>query len=124
LLFVLWAATGPIFRFSTGWLEADSTVTWIATFLMVLLIENAQNRDARAIHLKLNEVILAMDKAGNHLIGVEQLSDRELDNIQGTHPISQNRMIATLDTKHESARQSKSQTERFGTELPCAEALR
>ena len=85
LLVVLWAITGPIFHFSSAWAETVSTITGIATLLMVLLIQNAQNRDARAIHLKLNEIILAMDKAGNQMIDIEQLSDSELDKMQGDH---------------------------------------
>jgi len=85
LIVILWAVTGPIFHFSAAWAETVTTVTGIATFLMVLLIQNAQNRDARAIHLKLNEIILAMDKAGNQMIDIEQLSDLELDTMQGTH---------------------------------------
>lgn len=85
LMVVLWLVTGPIFHFSPAWSETVGTGTGIATFLMVLLIQNAQNRDARALHLKLNEIILAMDKAGNHMIDIEQLSDQELDAMQGAH---------------------------------------
>ncbi len=59
-----------------------STGTSLLTFLMVLLIQNTQNRDSRAINLKLNELIRAVDKAGNHMIDIERLSDLELDEMQ------------------------------------------
>jgi low affinity Fe/Cu permease len=61
------------------------TGTSIATFLMVFLIQNTQNRDARAIHLKLNELIRAMDSARNQMIDIEKLSDLELDAMQATY---------------------------------------
>jgi low affinity Fe/Cu permease len=64
---------------------AISTGTSIATFLMVFLIQNTQNRDARAIHLKLNELIRAMDTARNQMIDIERLSDLELDAMQTTY---------------------------------------
>jgi low affinity Fe/Cu permease len=82
---VVWAATGPAFHFSDHWAMAISTGTSIATFLMVFLIQNTQNRDARAIHLKLNELIRAMDTARNQMIDIERLSDLELDAMQTTY---------------------------------------
>ncbi len=85
LAVVAWAATGPIFHFSANWAMAISTGTAIATFLMVLLIQNTQNRDSRAINLKLNELILAMDKARNQMIDIERLTDLELDEMQATY---------------------------------------
>src|ERR1035437_5522093 len=63
LVVAVWAATGPLFHFSGHWAMVIGTGTSIATFLMVFLIQNTQNRDARAIHLKLNELIRAMDSA-------------------------------------------------------------
>jgi low affinity Fe/Cu permease len=80
-----WAATGPIFHFSATWAQVIGTGTSIATFLMVFLIQNTQNRDARAINLKLNELIRAMDTARNQLIDIERLSDLELDAMQTTY---------------------------------------
>ena len=77
-----WAAVGPVFHFSQTWAQVITTGTGLATFLMVFLIQNAQNRDARAINLKLNELILAMDKARNQLIDIERLTDMELDELQ------------------------------------------
>jgi low affinity Fe/Cu permease len=85
LVVVLWAATGPIFHFSDNWAMVISTATSIATFLMVFLIQNTQNRDARATHLKLNELIRAMDSARNQMIDIERLSDLELDAMQATY---------------------------------------
>jgi low affinity Fe/Cu permease len=85
LVVVAWAATGPICHFSQTWAQFINTGTGIATFLMVFLIQNTQNRDARAINLKLNELIRAMDKARNQMIDIEKLSDLELDEMQVTY---------------------------------------
>jgi len=82
LVIVLWAGVGPIFHFSDTWQLVINTGTTIVTFLMVFLIQNTQNRDARAINLKLNELIRAIDKAGDQMIDIEKLSDLELDEIQ------------------------------------------
>ena len=79
---VLWAAVGPIFHFSDTWQLVINTGTTIVTFLMMFLIQNTQNRDARAINLKLNELIRAIDKARDQMIDIEKLSDLELDEIQ------------------------------------------
>ena len=76
-----WAVTGPLFHYSDTWQLVINTGTTIVTFLMVFLIQNTQNRDARAIHLKLNELIHAVDKAKNRMIDVENLSDVELDGL-------------------------------------------
>lgn len=77
--FVLaWALTGPIFKFSQGWQMVINTGTTIATFLMVFLIQRAQNKESRAIQLKLNEVVAAMHGASNRLVGAEVLSEDEL----------------------------------------------
>jgi low affinity Fe/Cu permease len=85
LVVVLWAAAGPVFHFSDYWAMVIGTGTSIATFLMVFLIQNTQNRDARAIHLKLNELIRATDTAHNQMIDIERLSDLELDAMQATY---------------------------------------
>jgi len=76
---VAWAVTGPIFHFSDFWQLIVNTLTDIVTFLMVFLIQNTQNRDARAINLKLDELIRAVDTARNHMVNIEKLSDVELD---------------------------------------------
>jgi low affinity Fe/Cu permease len=85
LVVAVWAATGPFAHFSAKWATVISTGTAIATFLMVFLIQNTQNRDSRAINLKLNELIRAMDKARNQMIDIERLSDLELDEMQATY---------------------------------------
>jgi low affinity Fe/Cu permease len=75
---IVWAATGPIFRFSDTWQLVINTGTDIITFLMVFLIQRSQNKDALAIHLKLNEIVAALDGASNRLIDVEDLSEEEI----------------------------------------------
>ena len=79
LVIIAWAVTGPIFNYSDTWQLIINTGTTIVTFLMVFLIQNTQNRDARAINLKLNELIRAVDKARDQMIDIENLSDLELD---------------------------------------------
>jgi len=78
LVIVVWAATGPIFHFSDTWQLVINTGTTIVTFLMVFLIQRAQNKDALAIQLKLNEIVAAIPGASNRLIAVEELSEPEL----------------------------------------------
>ena len=85
LVVVAWLATGPLFHFASAWVQSIDTIATIATFLMVFLIQNTQNRDARAINLKLNELILAIGKARNHMIDIERATDVELDAIQATY---------------------------------------
>jgi low affinity Fe/Cu permease len=80
----VWAASGPFFHFSDKWIQVMSTGTSLLTFLLVFLIQNTQNRDTRAINLKLNELIRAMDKARNQMIDIERLTDLELDEMQAT----------------------------------------
>ena len=79
LLIIGWAATGPFFRYSDTWQLVVNTATTIVTFLMVFLIQNTQNRDAKAIHLKLDEIIRAHRRANNQMIDIEKLSDEELE---------------------------------------------
>jgi low affinity Fe/Cu permease len=76
---VVWALTGPLFHFSDTWQLVINTGTTIVTFLMVFLIQNTQNRDAVAIHLKLDELIRALKGARNKLVDLEELSDEELE---------------------------------------------
>jgi low affinity Fe/Cu permease len=82
---LVWGLSGPFFHYSDTWQLVINTGTTIVTFLMVFLIQNTQNRDARAIHLKLNELIHAVDKAKNKMIDVEKLSDLELDELAKTY---------------------------------------
>src|SRR6516225_4279840 len=78
-IIVVWAISGPVFRYSDTWQLIINTGTTIVTFLMVFLIQNTQNRDARAINLKLNELIESIKPARNEMIDIEHLSDAELD---------------------------------------------
>jgi len=75
---VLWALLGPIFRYSDTWQLVINTGTTIVTFLMVFLIQRAQNKDSLALHLKLNEIVAAMSGASNRLVDVESMSEDEL----------------------------------------------
>ena len=77
-----WAVTGPLFGYSDAWQLVINTGTTIVTFVMVFLIQNTQNRDARAIHLKLDELIRSINAARNKLIDLENCTDQELDEVQ------------------------------------------
>ncbi len=78
---VLWGVLGPIYHYSDTWQLVINTGTTIVTFLMVFLIQNTQNRDARAIHLKLDEIIRSIQHAHNEMIDIEKLSDDELEEL-------------------------------------------
>src|SRR5580658_6659044 len=82
LVVVVWGATGPLFHFSDTWQLVINTGTTIVTFLMVFLIQNTQNRDAHAIHLKLDELIRANKHARNELLGLESMGDDDLRTLQ------------------------------------------
>jgi low affinity Fe/Cu permease len=97
---LVWALTGPIFHYSDTWQLIINTGTTIVTFLMVFLIQNTQNRDAKAIHLKLNELIHAVDKARNRMIDVESLSDVELDELGRTYE----KLRTKAEERHQASR--------------------
>ena len=80
---LVWAVTGPFFHFSDTWQLVINTGTTIVTFLMVFLIQNTQNRDAHAVHLKLDELIRANRHARNSLLALEDMTDEELARLQG-----------------------------------------
>ncbi|HET9790092.1 MAG TPA: low affinity iron permease family protein [Candidatus Angelobacter sp.] len=82
LVIVVWALSGRIFHYSDTWQLIINTGTTIVTFLVVFLIQNTQNRDAKAIHLKLDELIRSHHPASDELIDVEKLSDEELDELE------------------------------------------
>ena len=79
---IAWALTGPLFHFSDTWQLVINTGTSVITFLMVFLIQNTQNRDARAMQLKLDELLRAVAKARTGMVDLEDLSDAELDALQ------------------------------------------
>jgi len=81
LLVVVWAVAGPYFHYSDTWQLVINTGSSIVTFLVVFLIQNTQNRDAKALHLKLDELIRSHHPASNDLIDIQKLSDEELDQL-------------------------------------------
>jgi low affinity Fe/Cu permease len=82
LVIVVWLVTGPTFHFSDTWQLIINTATTVVTFLMVFLIQNTQNRDAKAMHLKLDELIRALKGARNQLVDLENLSDDDLKKLE------------------------------------------
>jgi low affinity Fe/Cu permease len=78
---IIWGVTGPIFNFSETWQLVINTGTTIVTFLMVFLIQKSQNKDSKAIHLKLNELIAASDSASNRMVDLEDINEDELDQL-------------------------------------------
>jgi len=82
LAILVWLVTGPMFHFSNTWQLIINTATTIITFLMVFLIQNTQNRDAKAMHLKLDELIRAIKNARDELVDLEDLSDEELKKLE------------------------------------------
>ena len=78
----LWAVTGPLFRYSDTWQLVINTGTTIVTFLMVFLIQRAQNKESRAIQLKLNELLAALQGASNRLLNAEDLTEEDLENLR------------------------------------------
>jgi len=82
LVILVWLITGPTFHFSNTWQLIINTATTVITFLMVFLIQNTQNRDAKAMHLKLDELIRAIKGARNQLVDLENLSDDDLKRLE------------------------------------------
>ncbi|MES1180934.1 MAG: low affinity iron permease family protein [Verrucomicrobiota bacterium] len=82
VIIVIWALTGPLFRFGNTWLLVIDTVANIITFLMIFLIRNAQNRESEAVQLKLDELIRATKEAHNSLLDIEELSEEDLNRIK------------------------------------------
>ena len=92
---VVWLGTGPLCHFSDTWQLVINTGTTIVTFVMVFLIQNTQNRDARALHLKLDELIRANRRARDELMELELLSEQELDRIQADFHRARAARVAT-----------------------------
>lgn len=82
---LLWAISGPLYHYSDTWQLVINTGTTIVTFLMVFLIQHTQNRDAKAINLKLNEIVFALGRAKNELIEAEKLSDEDLAELEAKY---------------------------------------
>lgn len=81
IVIVVWAVTGPIFKYSDTWQLVINTGTTIVTFLMVFLIQKSQNKDSKAVHLKLNELIASHEGASNRMVNIEDLSEHEIEAI-------------------------------------------
>ncbi len=102
---VIWAATGHIFHYSDTWQLIINTGTTIVTFLMVFLIQNTQNRDAKAVHLKLDELIRALKGARNKLVDLEKMSDDELKSLEEQFTrLRQHAETAADKTEHAAAK--------------------
>jgi low affinity Fe/Cu permease len=112
---VVWVCTGPLFHFSDTWQLVINTGTTIVTFLMVFLIQNTQNRDAHAVHLKLDELIRANKHARNALLGLEAMSDENLTQLQHEFERLRDKVIerrARIATVGSSTRASQAVTAR------------
>ncbi len=81
LIILIWGITGPIFKYSDTWQLIINTGTTIVTFLMVFLIQKSQNKDSKAIHLKLNELLASHQGASNRMVDIEDLTEKELDQL-------------------------------------------
>jgi low affinity Fe/Cu permease len=106
-LILVWVLTGPIFNFSDTWQLVINTATTIITFLMVFLIQNTQNRDAVAMHLKLDELIRAVHGARNRLMDLEDLTEEELEEQRSRYIKLAEHAKATMDSRRGSARTAK-----------------
>jgi low affinity Fe/Cu permease len=103
---VAWVVTGPLFHYSDGWQLVINTGTTIVTFLMVFLIQQSQNKDSVAVHLKLNELLASHRAADNHLIGIEDATEEELRRLAAAylrlstkHPNDEDIVRAAADVK-------------------------
>jgi low affinity Fe/Cu permease len=99
VLVAVWALSGFFFHFSANWQLIINTVTNVVTLLLVFLIQNTQNRDAKAMHLKLDELIRAMGEARTHLVGLENLSDEDLQSLGRQFRRIQQREIRKTEQK-------------------------
>src|SRR5881398_805517 len=110
LVILVWVLTGPTFHFSDTWQLIINTATTIITFLMVFLIQNTQNRDAKAVHLKLDEIIRALKGARNELVDLEELSDEDLKKLE--QQFQRIRKKAELDGNHRHKEPQTAETDR------------
>src|SRR5688500_13543389 len=115
---LIWLVTGPLFNFSDTWQLVINTGTTIVTFLMVFLIQRAQNKDSLAVHLKLNELVAAMQGASNRLIAVEDLSEAEIRTLrehfrelselaERDNKLTESHSIEEAEDRHESKQKSR-----------------
>ena len=119
---LLWLITGPVFHWSDTWQLVANTVTTVITFLMVFLIQRAQNKDSLAMQLKLNEIVAAMEGASNRLISVEDLSEEELRTLHAhygklvemakEHRLTDSHSIEEAEARHHDKRERRSHRRR------------
>jgi low affinity Fe/Cu permease len=118
-IIVVWVLLGPLFHFSDTWQLVINTGTTIITFLMVFLIQRTQNKDSLAIHIKLNEIVSAVEGASNRLVDVESLSEKELDVLhrhyaelaalaRSTADITESHSVEEARARHSAKRRKKS----------------
>jgi low affinity Fe/Cu permease len=100
MVIVVWAVTGPLFGYSDTWQLVINTGTTIVTFLMVFLIQHTQNRDSLAFQVKLDELIIKLHGAGNHIAGAEDLCDEDLQKLHETYRARAAHAHATLEKRH------------------------
>lgn len=112
LIIVVWALTGPTFHYSDTWQLIINTGTTIVTFLMVFLIQNTQNRDAKAAHLKLDELIRALKGARNNLVDLEKLSDDQLKALEEQFTRLRQRAEKTADKAERKAEKAEEKAEK------------
>ena len=96
---IIWAVTGPLFGFSDTWQLVINTGTTIVTFLMVFLIQNSQNRDSEAMHLKLDELIRALSGAQNELLDLEDMEEEDLDKVRANYTALAEKARLTLESR-------------------------
>jgi low affinity Fe/Cu permease len=120
---VVWGLTGPIFKYSDTWQLVINTGTTIVTFLMVFLIQRTQNKDSIAIHLKLNELIIAHELANNRLVSIENISEKDLEVLQKYYkhlaelaskelPVEESHSIEVAKMHHERKKTTKTKNNR------------
>lgn len=110
MVVVVWAITGPLFNYSDTWQLVINTGTTIVTFLMVFLIQNTQNRDTLALHLKLSELVFAVKGAKDKYAALETLDDKELEQLHADFCERAQHMRETLDARQGAAKQAAAQT--------------
>ena len=121
---IVWAASGPLFHFSDTWQLVINTGTTIVTFLMVFLLQHAQNRDSIAIQLKLDELIRANRDARSKLLALEDLSETELEQIKKAFATLAGTVGANLDEAREDLQESKEGIEQAQTAMDRAKAVK
>jgi low affinity Fe/Cu permease len=110
LAIIVWAITGPMFHFSDTWQLIINTGTTIVTFLMVFLIQNTQNRDMAALHLKLDELIRVSQDASNKLLDLEDMTEEELERMKGTFTALAENASTAIGLRRPPARQDTEET--------------